>query len=113
VAEAPDAETAWRWLLERKPGTRGHHGGDWLFAFIAAAHAEPRLRALYPFPTHGTLKFLRSGPPFDGTHRDDLPYIICSGPPYAVHAIHRGALGKGATPEEAVALVVTHLPAEL
>ncbi|MET7702029.1 DUF6193 family natural product biosynthesis protein [Streptomyces sp. NPDC005485] len=113
MAEAPDAETAWRWLLERRPGTRGHYGGEELFAIAAAAHAEPRLRVLYPFPSHGTLKLLRSGPPFDGTHRDDLPYVICDGPPYKVNAIHRGLLGEAATPREAAALVVAHLPPDV
>ncbi|MFE0511784.1 DUF6193 family natural product biosynthesis protein [Streptomyces sp. NPDC058964] len=112
MAEAPDAATAWRWLLERKPGTRGFHDGETLFALVAAAHARPRLRALYPFPTHGTLKFLRSGPPFDGGDRD-MPYVITAGPPYKVCTVHGGALGGGATLEEAVSLVVAHLPADL
>ncbi|MFF4485438.1 DUF6193 family natural product biosynthesis protein [Streptomyces sp. NPDC001544] len=113
MAEAPDAETAWQWLLERRPGTRGQYLDDEWFAVVAAAHAEPRLRGLYPFPTHGTLKLLRDGPPFEGEEDRDMPYVICSGPPHQVHTIDHGHLGETATPEEAVALVVTHLPPDV
>ncbi|SNX88611.1 hypothetical protein SAMN06272735_9083 [Streptomyces sp. TLI_55] len=42
---------------------------------------------------------------------DNLPFIVCSGPPYKVYASGYAALlGAGATPEEAAALVVAHLP---
>ncbi|MGW7258499.1 DUF6193 family natural product biosynthesis protein [Streptomyces sp. NPDC054834] len=38
--------------MERGRGTLGHHSGETLFALVAAAHAEPRLRTLYPVPSH-------------------------------------------------------------
>ncbi|WP_256362755.1 DUF6193 family natural product biosynthesis protein [Streptomyces sp. TRM70350] len=88
MAEAPDIPTAWRWLLERRPGTRGA-AHDSLLAVVEASHAEPRLRGLYPFPTHGTLHFLRSAPrwPVSGQ--------------------------GGALPAEAARLVVSNLPPEV
>jgi hypothetical protein len=48
-------ETAWRLTLERHPGIRL---GDPEVA--EAAYAEPRLRALFPHPTHGLLRFARN-----------------------------------------------------
>ncbi|MEU9446909.1 hypothetical protein AB0D42_40080 [Streptomyces sp. NPDC048304] len=41
-----------------------------------AAHADPRLRGRCPFPTHGTLHFLRSAPPWSGSDPDDVPFIV-------------------------------------
>ncbi|MET9648344.1 hypothetical protein AB0K71_05330 [Streptomyces syringium] len=32
------------------------------------------MRGLYPFPTHGTLHFLRSAPPWLEPGHDDLPF---------------------------------------
>ncbi|MET7575303.1 DUF6193 family natural product biosynthesis protein [Streptomyces sp. NPDC005492] len=110
MPEAPDVETAWSWLLERKPGTRGATH-DSLLIVVEAAHAEPCLRSLYPFPTHGTLHFLRSAPPWADLNYDDLPFIVCGGPPYRVYSSgYVGLLGKTETPAEAAALVVSHLP---
>ncbi|MER6076515.1 DUF6193 family natural product biosynthesis protein, partial [Streptomyces sp. NPDC001817] len=80
MPEAPDLATAWNWLLERKPGTRGATQ-DSLLVVVEAAHAELRLRSLYPFPTHGTLHFLRSAPPWADLNHDDLPFILYGGPP--------------------------------
>ncbi|MFB7397760.1 DUF6193 family natural product biosynthesis protein [Streptomyces sp. NPDC056191] len=107
MLEAPDIPTAWRQLLERTPGTRQ---GDPLV--VEAAHAQPRLRGFYPWPSHGTLKFLRSAPPWHGDH-DDLPFIVCGGPPYKVYTSgYTSLLGEAATPEGAAAVVVAHLPAD-
>lgn len=73
-----------------------------------AAYAEPRLRALFPFPSHGTLAFLRATrvpwPP------NDLPFIATSDPGYTVYAFGYELIGKTETPQEAAALVVAHLP---
>ncbi|MFJ3302008.1 DUF6193 family natural product biosynthesis protein [Streptomyces sp. NPDC086549] len=99
--------------LGARARARGHYGGEKLFTLAAAAHGQPRIRALHPFPTHGTPKFLRSGPPIDGRDDTDLPYALCSGPPYKMRSIRGGALGQGATPEEAAALMVAHPPAGL
>jgi hypothetical protein len=105
MPEALDISTAWRHLLERTPGTRQ---GDPLV--VEAAHAQPRLRSLYPWPSHGTLKFLRSAPSWAEDH-DDLPFIVCGRPPYKVYASRYAILlGEAATPEEAAALLVAHLP---
>ncbi|MER5781519.1 DUF6193 family natural product biosynthesis protein [Streptomyces mobaraensis] len=110
MSEAPDIPTAWRWLLERRPGTRGFFD-DSLPDVVAAAYAEPRLRRFYPFPTHGTLHFLRSAPPWDEPDEDGLPFILYAGPPYAVYTPgYADLLGKAATLAEAVALVVSRLP---
>ncbi|MEU2511544.1 DUF6193 family natural product biosynthesis protein [Streptomyces syringium] len=110
MAEAPDVATAWCWLLERRPGTRGAMH-DSLPAVVEAAHAEPRLRGLYPFPTHGTLHFLRSAPPWLEPGHDDLPFILYDGPPYKVYSSgYADLLGQVATPAEAAALAVRHLP---
>ncbi|WP_200304101.1 DUF6193 family natural product biosynthesis protein [Streptomyces adelaidensis] len=112
MSRAPDIATAWLWLRARKSGTRGAtHDG--LPAVVEAAHAEPRLRALYPFPTHGTLAFLRCAPPpWPGPGRG-LPFILYGGPPYEVYSAgYAELLGEVATPAEAAALVVSHLPAD-
>ncbi|MFE7115266.1 DUF6193 family natural product biosynthesis protein [Streptomyces sp. NPDC057654] len=105
MPEAPDIPTAWRQLLERTPGTRQ---GDPLV--IEAAYAQPELRSLYPWPSHGILKFLRSAPSSAGND-DNLPFIVCGKPPYTVYTSgYTTLLGEVATPEEAAALVVAHLP---
>ncbi len=106
MSEAPDIQTAWRWLLESTPGTRQ---GNPLV--IHAAYAQPRLRALYPFPTHGTLHFLPTPPPWPQADHDRLPFIVCGAPPYKVFAAgYARLLGEAQTPEDAAALVVAHLP---
>ncbi|GHB25547.1 hypothetical protein GCM10010346_56500 [Streptomyces chryseus] len=89
--------------------TRGSFD-DALPPVAAAAYAEPALRGLFPFHTHGTLKFLRSAPPWCGPPVDDLPYIVLGEPPYSVYTAGRTSLGEVATAEDAVALVVAHLP---
>lgn len=113
MAEAPDIATAWRWLLERRPGTRGAMHES-LLTVVEAAHAEPRLRGLYPFPTHGTLHFLLvAPPPWPASDGAQLPFIVWSGPPYKVYLPgHADLLGEAGTPAEAAALVVNHLPPE-
>ncbi|MFF8835676.1 DUF6193 family natural product biosynthesis protein [Streptomyces sp. NPDC015130] len=108
MSEAPDVATAWLWLLERRPGTRGAMH-DELAVVVEAAHAEPCLRELYPFPTHGTLRFLRSAPPWSGSDHD-VPSIGYGGPPYKVYSADYDLLGEAATPAEAAALVVSNVP---
>ncbi|WP_313896956.1 DUF6193 family natural product biosynthesis protein [Streptomyces sp. GC420] len=79
---------------------------------VEAAHAEPRLRQLYPFSSHWTLGF--------NTHTgipclpevaivpsyEDRPYRVQKFP-------HGGVIAEAATAEEAAALAVAHLPAGL
>ncbi|MEV5188220.1 DUF6193 family natural product biosynthesis protein [Streptomyces werraensis] len=113
MSEAPDVETAWTWLLERRPGTRGWFD-DTLPPIAAAAYAEPVLRRLFPFHTHGTLKFIRDAPPWPEPPVDDLPFILLGEPPYIVYASgYRTRLGVAATADDAIGLVVAHLPPEL
>lgn len=95
-------EKTWRLLLERDPSARR---GD--PAVIEAASAEPRLRALYPFPSHGCLTFHRNT---DFPWSNDLPFIAGEAP-YKVYASgYAEILGEAATPQEAAALLVAHLP---
>ena len=108
MSEAPDIATAWRQLLQGTPGTRQ---GDPLV--VAAAYTQPRLRALYPFPTHGTLHFLLALPPWPDPEGDRLPFIVCGRPPYKIYTAGYGELlGEADTPVKAVALLVDHLPAD-
>lgn len=80
----------------------------------AAAYAEPVLRTLFPFHTHGTLKFIRDAPPWYEPPIDDLPFVVLGEPPYSVYtAGHAIRLGEVATAEDAISLVVAHLPADL
>ncbi|MFD5621312.1 DUF6193 family natural product biosynthesis protein [Streptomyces yangpuensis] len=76
---------------------------------VEAAHAEPRLRQLYPFSSHWTLGFnahtgspcppvIAVAPAYDG-----LPYRVRDSP-------HGDCLAEAATAQEAVALAVAHLP---
>ncbi|MEU9455761.1 DUF6193 family natural product biosynthesis protein [Streptomyces sp. NPDC048277] len=110
MAEAPDAATAWRWLLERRPHTRGYLD-DELVEIAHAAHAEPLLRALYPWPSHGALHFLRDGQA-DEHPGERFPYVLYGPAPYTVHSSDFIRLGEPATAGEAVALLVRHLPPE-
>ncbi|MER5369545.1 DUF6193 family natural product biosynthesis protein [Streptomyces sp. NPDC002722] len=70
------------------------------------------MRGPCPFPTHGTLRFLRSALPFRGTDHD-APLIVCGGPSYQVSATGHAALpGEAATPAKAAAIVVSNLPSK-
>ncbi|WP_034264130.1 DUF6193 family natural product biosynthesis protein [Actinospica robiniae] len=102
---------AWRNELEQTPHTR--HG---TLLMAQAAYGQPRLRALYPFYSHGALHFLTTVPP--PWPRDlgepDLPFILEGGPPYSVcTAGYAELLGEAATPEEGVALLVANLPPDV
>ncbi|MEY9835640.1 DUF6193 family natural product biosynthesis protein [Streptacidiphilus sp. EB103A] len=101
--EGHAVEATWQAMLQRAPHIRL---GD--PDVTVAASAQPRLRALFPFPSHGTLTFLRATrfpwPP------NDLPFIATSDPGYTVYAPGYKLIGKTETPPEAAALVVAHLP---
>ncbi|MFE3517779.1 DUF6193 family natural product biosynthesis protein [Streptomyces sp. NPDC059166] len=105
MAEETVVETTWRLLLEGHPtARRGNH------AVMAAAHAQPRLRALFPFPSHGALTFHRNT---QFPWSNDLPFIVGDEQSCTVYAPlgepHR-VLGESLTPHEAAASVVAHLP---
>ncbi|WP_053712919.1 DUF6193 family natural product biosynthesis protein [Streptomyces sp. XY413] len=81
-------------------------------ALVEAAYAEPALRALYPFTSHWALRF-------SATTRPSLtlcgPCLTARGD--GMYGVGRGFitpdLGLFATPHEAVALAVRHLPPDL
>ncbi|SDL39150.1 DUF6193 family natural product biosynthesis protein [Streptomyces indicus] len=114
MPEAPDIETAWIWLLERRREMRGAFD-DALPPIAKAAYEQPALRRLFPFHTHGTLKFTRTAPPWgDPPPRNNSPFIVTGGPPYSVYRDgYRTLLGETSTAEDAVQVVVDHLPADL
>lgn len=76
---------------------------------VEAAHAEPRLRRLFPFTSHWTVAFSScTGRPY----RDEIaiapqygggPYIVLRHP-------NTGMIGEVPTAAEAVALALAHLP---
>ncbi|GLX41179.1 hypothetical protein Sros01_72520 [Streptomyces roseochromogenus] len=103
MAEETVVEKTWRLMLEGHPTARR---GD--PEVMEAAHAEPRLRALFPFPSHGCLTFHRNT---EFPWSNDLPFIASGQQSYTVYAPqYSGILGEVPTPQEAAALVVAHLP---
>ncbi|MFD0345027.1 DUF6193 family natural product biosynthesis protein [Kitasatospora aburaviensis] len=79
-------------------------------AVLEAAYAEPRLRALFPFPSHGALNFHRNT---QFPWSNDLPFIVGDAQSCIVYAplgTPQRVLGQSLTPQEAAALVVAHLP---
>ncbi|MBT2449795.1 hypothetical protein J7F03_22515 [Streptomyces sp. ISL-43] len=102
-------ELQWRTMREQAAGAPEFPEFGEL---VEAAHAEPRLRQLYVFSSHWTLGFSsRTGFPF----RDDVAIAPSSNrSPYRVMTRpHSDVLGEAATAQEAVALAVSHLPADL
>lgn len=103
-------ELQWRTMREQAAEEPDFTG----FAeLVEAAHAEPRLRQLYVFSSHWTLGFSScTGYPF----RNEVAIVPSSkGSPFRLktHPSSDDVLGEAATAEEAVALAVCHLPADL
>lgn len=79
---------------------------------VEAAHAGPRLRALYVFSSHWTLGFSScTGYPFRiqvaiAPGHDGSPYRVMKHPQAA-------CIGEAATAEEAVTFAISQLPASL
>ncbi|MGW6414136.1 DUF6193 family natural product biosynthesis protein [Streptomyces sp. NPDC055055] len=100
----------WRSMREQAAGELGFAGFGEL---VEAAQAEPRLRQLYVYSSHWTLGFSScTGYPF----RDEVAIAPSyKGSPFRVrkHPLAEGVLGEAATAQEAVALAVSHLPADL
>ncbi|MER6782370.1 MULTISPECIES: DUF6193 family natural product biosynthesis protein [unclassified Streptomyces] len=99
----PEHAVAEKWSRYLTPGSHED------LEMLHAAHAEPRLRALFPFTSHGTLLFSRcTGFPFS----QDVSAIYPLGDRrYAVH--HRGepfSREPGYTAQEAAAVVVARMP---
>ncbi|MBF6302650.1 hypothetical protein IU459_34700 [Nocardia amamiensis] len=95
-----------RWKLYRQ--TRARHIDHDL---IEAAYAQPRLRMLFPYTSHGSLRLSRCTR-FPFTH--DLPVIIplSDGTYQVTWPKRRSHIGHAGTPPEAVSLLVNHLPAD-
>ncbi|WP_328490770.1 DUF6193 family natural product biosynthesis protein [Streptomyces zaomyceticus] len=102
MIEETTVEKTWRLMLEGDPAVRQ---GD--PAVVEAAYAEPRLRVLFPFPSHGCLTFHRNS---QFPWSNDLPFITGSEPCKVYGPSYSSVLGEGLTPKEAAALVVAHLP---
>jgi len=112
--EVPDEDpvllTESEWQHLRKEAAEV--GWPQYLALIEAAHAEPKLRALYPLTSHWTLRFSTRIRPelsrdvlvcLDAPSEADSGYVVRS-------AYLSTALGVTTTAAEAVALAVTHLP---
>ncbi|MER7669160.1 DUF6193 family natural product biosynthesis protein [Kitasatospora sp. NPDC096128] len=99
----------WRWLRERAAGEAEFTGFGLL---VEAAGAEPRLRQLSPVVSHRVLVFRpRTGFPCGVVLAIAPAY---DGRPYRVQRFpHGGLIAEAGTAEEAVALAVAHLPADL
>jgi hypothetical protein len=106
----PDQVVVSEWQYLRK----GAQDSDWPEhrALIEAAYAEPKLRQLYSYTSHWSLRFSTT------TRFPFSPDVVC------LEASQRGAyvvrarcmgeiLGETDTANEAVALAVRHLPADL
>jgi hypothetical protein len=98
----------WQWLREDA------EEADWPEhrALIEAAYAEPKLRQLYAYTSHWSVRFsTTTGFPFS-------PDVVCveasrNGQFVVKSSWHDAALGRTATAEEAVSLAVSHLPSDL
>lgn len=112
--EVPDndpgrlTESEWQGM-RRKAAELDYDWAETYQALIEAAHAEPALRALYPFTSHWVLRF-------SSTTRPDLaivgPSLFANGD--GTYGVGRGFitqnLGVFTTAREAVAAAVGHLP---
>ncbi|GAA1382052.1 hypothetical protein GCM10009661_59660 [Catellatospora chokoriensis] len=80
-------------------------------ALVMAAHAEPKLRQLYPYTSHWLLGFsTTTGYPFSPTM---VCLAVSSESRYGAYGPGRSVLGEAATAEEAVRIAANHLPADL
>ncbi|WP_030463973.1 DUF6193 family natural product biosynthesis protein [Kitasatospora sp. NRRL B-11411] len=106
MTEETTVERTWRRMLEGDPKVRRGDQG-----VMEAAYAEPRLRALFPFPSHGSLSFHRNT---QYPWSNDLPFISGNAHTDTRCTVHgprySSVLGEGLTPKEAAALVVANLP---
>ncbi|MFF3764083.1 DUF6193 family natural product biosynthesis protein [Streptomyces sp. NPDC001922] len=107
------AESEWQSL--RRAAGEMEQPGHWRQAYralIEAAHAEPALRALYPFTSHWALRFSTTTRP---GLTDVGPCLTAGGD--GTYGVGKGFiapdLGRFATAQEAVALAVRRLPTGL
>lgn len=104
--EATEIDKAWRRLVDGGPYWWSDH------PIFQLAYEHPTLRALLPFPSHGTLSFYGTvWPPHPARRPDRLAFVVCDGPPYNVY---RGAdydqlVGTADTAEDALTLLIESL----
>jgi hypothetical protein len=108
--EGPEhvVSTQWQSLLDQaRTADSPEH-----LQLVEAAYAEPKLRQLYPYTSHRTLRFsTTTGYPFSP---DLVSLQARNGKPYLVRKTWMGdALGETATAQEAVALAARFLPGDL
>jgi hypothetical protein len=112
--EVPDLDparlTESEWLgMRREAAELTYDWRTYYQALIEAAYAEPALRALYPFTSHWVLRFSTTTRP-----RLTIVGACLTAGSDGAYTLGRGFvtpdLGTFATPEEAVALAVRHLP---
>ncbi len=81
---------------------------DAIRPLLRAAHAEPRLRAMFPAVTHLTLAWFSSDPP--GVAESSVRVLLSADGDYQVFATWDQVERVAGTPEEAVAQAVSLLP---
>ena len=109
LGTAPDDPVAAKWQV-----VRDMDAGFIDTALVAAAYANPALRALFPLVSHGSLQFSRCTRfPWS----QDLPSIFPHGERhFRVYGLHeprgsgREQISGAVTADEAVELVASHLP---
>jgi hypothetical protein len=110
VDDAIKIEEEWRRLMDQLPRDRSDNPS--FEAALVAAYEHPTLRALWPFPSHGTVSFYRTPwPPYPAPRPERLGFIICDGPPFSVY---RGVgfdhlVGAAGTVEDAVVLLAARV----
>ena len=103
MTDADEIEEAWRRLVDGGPHWWSEH------PVFRAAYENSTLRALFPFPSHGSLSFYATAwPPYPARRPGRLAFVVGDGPPWNVY---RGTdfshlAGAAESGEEAVALLV-------
>ncbi|MBL6280299.1 hypothetical protein JMF97_29475 [Micromonospora fiedleri] len=111
--EVPDGNPAdviaseWQWLLKDAKES----GWPEYEALIKAAHAEPKLRKLYPYTSHWALSFSATPYPFTPSF---ATLLASQGGAYTVKEWWNGPpLAQVATPAEAISMATDRLPEHL
>ena len=107
----PADAVAVKWRLLRE-SMRGGVPVATVRELVEAAFAEPKLRQLYPFTSHRSLHFTTcTGYPFTWV----VPFVdpLLDGRFRVCGPSRRAVIGETDTAQEAVALVVRHLPADI
>jgi hypothetical protein len=111
VEQGPAAVVTAEWRMVRQRAEEGDHPRH--RELVETAYREPKLRQLYPYTTHQVLSFsTTTGYPFSPS-----PVSLTAWGPstsfYRVWVAGGVAVGDVSTAEDAVALAVMHLPADI